>query len=106
MTGEDIKITRGSNVPVAFRFPVDFDPSGYTFNLRLVRDRGAALANYTLGSGLTLSGRDVIWAVDPAMTQTMPLGRLTRYDLQYTSPDNLQRSLTGYVDLAWGSNPD
>jgi hypothetical protein len=82
MTPEPI-IRRGTNVPIAFTLPADFDMAGAVFTLAVVWAGGRR--DYTDTTGLTINAgtRTVTWSPPLADVAAFPEGRVSRIELQW-----------------------
>ena len=82
MTPEPV-IRRGTNVPIAFALPADFEMSGAVFTLSI--SWAAGRRDYAAGSGLTVDApaRTVTWAPSIDDVAAFPIGRIAAIELQW-----------------------
>jgi hypothetical protein len=83
MAPQTITIRRGTNRPVSFVMPSDFDMPGKSFEL--VVAGGGQRWVYTQASGLSVSGQSVTWTYPLADTQAWPEGQIATVELQWTA---------------------
>jgi hypothetical protein len=103
MTPGIVRIRAGTNRPVKFTMPSDFDMSGKTFELVLKWSGGERL--YTEAQGLSKSGQNVTWNYSVADSRAFPEGRLAAGELQWTAAAT-QDSDTFWLEVEPGISND
>jgi hypothetical protein len=99
----DCSIPAGTNVPIVFVMPADFDMSGRVFELVVWWDEDRRV--YTQSTGLSVSGREVTWSFPVADSRAFPPGRVARIELQWTSGSVQDRDI-GFLTVETGGSND
>jgi hypothetical protein len=101
---DDLRLKRGTNRPVVFEMPADFDTAGKTFDLTVTWQGGRQV--FTTSNGLSIaSARRVQWSPELAFVQQLPIGRLTTAELQWIVGP-IQDSDTGMIEVLPGTTND
>ncbi len=83
MTPDVVVIRAGTNRPVEFEMPSDFDMTGRVFELVVSWPGNRRV--YGEGSGLSKAGRVITWLHSLADSRAFPEGRIATGELQWTA---------------------
>lgn len=111
----DIPVTAGNTVTVTFKLQ-DADGSAYSgslngavFRWTASQRNGSLLTKRTdSGSGLALNEGDatVALTLTTAETRSLPIGKISRYELEYVADGEEISVARGFVNVTRGDNAD
>lgn len=111
----DIVMTRGNNhPPLMWQFLVEenpdvlFDLAGSVLKLRLIWP-GASIARSSDSDAdlvIDYPNSTLAWFYTSAVSRSLPLGRLTQYEIERWIADTQRTLVRGSISAVQGNNPD